>query len=258
MTTAETTTLIKVECVDQVLRLTQTPTIASGGVKEDTVEFAFDSLWDGFNLAAVFYRSENEVYHVEIVDNRCIIPKEVLANPGYFYLGVMGAKDGSDGQMYAYTDAKALIEWALGNFALVKICTSADVIGELPVSLSKERNYVTVAAKSDVYAFLPEDTDTSKIARTAEYYEESLTAPVRRGTEVGELTLTLDGKVLGTVPLITKLDAEKSASLSLEAGIKSAMKSKPFAIAVSVIIALAALFTLVRIFALMKKAQTKK
>lgn len=77
-----------------MLRLTQTPTIASGGVKEDTVEFAFDNLWDGFNLAAVFYCGEKEVYHVGIVDNRCIVPREVLANPGYFYLGVMGVKDG--------------------------------------------------------------------------------------------------------------------------------------------------------------------
>lgn len=94
MQIAETTTLIKVECTDQVLRLTQTPTIASGGVKEDTVEFAFDNLWDGFNLAAVFYCSEKEVYHVGIVDNRCIVPREVLANPGYFYLSVMGVKDG--------------------------------------------------------------------------------------------------------------------------------------------------------------------
>lgn len=94
MEEAKTTTLIKVECTDQVLRLTQTPTIASGGVKEDTVEFAFDNLWDGFNLTAVFYCGENEVYHVGIVDNRCIVPREVLANPGYFYLGVMGVKDG--------------------------------------------------------------------------------------------------------------------------------------------------------------------
>lgn len=93
MEEAKTTTLIKVECTDQVLRLTQTPTIASGGVKEDTVEFAFDNLWDGFNLAAVFYCSEKQVYHVGIVDNRCIVPREVLANPGYFYLGVMGVKD---------------------------------------------------------------------------------------------------------------------------------------------------------------------
>lgn len=94
MEEAKTTTLIKVECTDQVLRLTQTPTIASGGVKEDTVEFAFDNLWDGFNLAAVFYCGEKEVYHVGIVDNCCIVPREVLANPGYFYLGVMGVKDG--------------------------------------------------------------------------------------------------------------------------------------------------------------------
>lgn len=175
-----------------------------------------------------------------------------------FVCVVMGSTDGSDGKMYAYTDAKALIEWALGNFALVRICSSADVTGELPVSLSKERNYVTVAAKNDVYAFLPEDTDTSKIVKTAEYYEKSLTAPVRKGTEVGELTLTLDGKIIGKVPLITKLDAEKSASLSFEAAVKSAMKSKPFAIAVSVIIAAAVLFTFVRIFVLMKKAHTKK
>ena len=117
---------------------------------------------------------------------------------------------------------------------------------------------VTVAAKNDVFAFLPKDTDTSKIVRTAEYYEKSLTAPVRRGTEVGELTLALDGKVLGKVPIITKLDAERSASLSLKASIKNAMKSKPFVIAISVIIAITVLFTFVRIFVLMKKANTKK
>ena len=175
-----------------------------------------------------------------------------------FVCVVMGSKDGSGGEMYAYTDAKALIEWALGNFALIKISGTADVIGELPVSLSKQRNYVTVAAKNDVFAFLPKDTDTSKIVRTAEYYEKSLTAPVRRGTEVGELTLTLDGKVLGKVPIITKLDAERSASLSLKASIKNAMKSKPFVIAISVIIVITVLFTFVRIFVLMKKAHTKK
>ena len=92
MARRETNTLITVECVDQALRLITMPTIASGGIKETVVEFSFDELWDGFVLTAVFYSTSDSVYHVLIEDNRCIVPKEVTAEPGYFYLGVFGVK----------------------------------------------------------------------------------------------------------------------------------------------------------------------
>lgn len=175
-----------------------------------------------------------------------------------FVCVLMGGTDSSDGRMPVYTDAKNLLEWALGNFALVKISDTTDIVGELPVTLSKQRNYVTVAAKNDVFAFLPKDTDVTKISRSVTYYEESLKAPVRRGTEVGEITLSLDGKVLGSSPLITKLDAERSASLVLGESIKNIIKSKFFVITIVTLICAAAVFTLGRIFVLMKKARTKK
>lgn len=88
------TTLIKAECTDQILQITKNPPIASGGVEEDVIEFSFCPLWDGFEKVAVFYRSERKVYHVQIADNRCTVPKEVLQSPGYFYVGVFGTKDG--------------------------------------------------------------------------------------------------------------------------------------------------------------------
>ena len=175
-----------------------------------------------------------------------------------FVCVLMGGTDSSDGRMPVYTDAKNLLEWALGNFALVKISGTTDIVGELPVTLSKQRNYVTVAAKNDVFAFLPKDTDVTKISRSVTYYEESLKAPVRRGTEVGEITLSLDGKVIGSSPLITKLDAERSASLALGENIKNIIKSKFFVITIVTLICAAAVFTLGRIFVLMKKARTKK
>ncbi len=175
-----------------------------------------------------------------------------------FVCVLMGGTDSSDGRMPVYTDAKNLLEWALGNFALVKISGTTDIVGELPVTLSKQRNYVTVAAKNDVFAFLPKDTDVTKISRSITYYEESLKAPVRRGTEVGEITLSLDGKVIGSSPLITKLDAERSASLALGENIKNIIKSKFFVITIVTLICAAAVFTLGRIFVLMKKARTKK
>lgn len=188
---------------------------------------------------------------------RCVITS--ASEKAFSFVCVfMGGTDSSDGRMPVYTDAKNLLEWALGNFALVKISGTTDIVGELPVTLSKQRNYVTVAAKNDVFAFLPKDTDVTKISRSVTYYEESLKAPVRRGTEVGEITLSLDGKLLGSSPLITKLDAEKSASLALRQNIKSIMKSKLFIITVIAMIFSAAAFTLGRIFVLMKKARTKK
>lgn len=87
------TTLIKAKITDQILEFTLKPTVASGGVNEDVIEFEFDELWDGFDMVAVFYRSKREVFHQKIVDNRCTVPSEVLRAQGVFYVGVMGVKD---------------------------------------------------------------------------------------------------------------------------------------------------------------------
>ena len=86
-------TLIKVTCTDQRLILTANPRIASGGQNEDVVEFEFCPLWDGLKKTAVFYRNEPEVYNVELTDDRCVIPYEVLSTEGTMYFGVFGVKD---------------------------------------------------------------------------------------------------------------------------------------------------------------------
>lgn len=86
-------TLIRVDCVDQRLYYAAAPAVASGGKNENVIEFNFCHLWDGFAKTAIFYRSEDTVYHVAIPDDRCIIPHEVLAEEGVMYFGVFGVKD---------------------------------------------------------------------------------------------------------------------------------------------------------------------
>lgn len=88
-------TLIKVRCTDQELFILNAPVITSGGKNEDAIEFDFCPLWDDFEKFATFYRDRDTVYHVRIVDNRCIIPHEVLKDEGWFHLGVFGEKDGA-------------------------------------------------------------------------------------------------------------------------------------------------------------------
>ena len=83
--------LIKVKCIDQTLALEHTPLIASGGILEDFVEFEFCERWNGFEITAVFWRSESEAYHVLLDEaNSCAVPREVLTEEGLVHFGVFG------------------------------------------------------------------------------------------------------------------------------------------------------------------------
>lgn len=90
-------TIIQVNCIDQVLTITNSPLIASGGVKEDFVQFSFDSNWDGFGKLAMFYRygEEETIYESAIdSDGLCEIPHEVISTNGKLCFGVTGVNGG--------------------------------------------------------------------------------------------------------------------------------------------------------------------
>lgn len=86
-------TTIKIKCIDQTLTYEGTPTVASGGVNEDYIQFEFGPLWEGFSKVAIFYRNKGEMYYGLVsTDNTVVVPKEVTATKGTMYLGVMGVK----------------------------------------------------------------------------------------------------------------------------------------------------------------------
>jgi len=84
-------TTITARVIDQTLQIINIPKLASGGENYIRVEVSFDSLWSGFGKTAIFYRKENQVYHVVMVNDTCLIPREVLAEPGKLYFGILGA-----------------------------------------------------------------------------------------------------------------------------------------------------------------------
>ena len=86
-------TTIRVSCTDQVMRLVERPTLASGGVNEAVVKFDFCEKWDGFAKTAVFYRDEEQLYPMLLENDSCFIPWEVYSTPGTFYFTVFGVKE---------------------------------------------------------------------------------------------------------------------------------------------------------------------
>ena len=89
-------TIVKAQCQDQDLKLTEEPLIASGGVHENFIEFNFCEKWNGFSKTAVFYRDAKKVtpyYSVIDSSNMCEVPFEVTENEGTMYFGVFGVLD---------------------------------------------------------------------------------------------------------------------------------------------------------------------
>ena len=83
--------VIKVNCIDQVLTVVNTPVIASGGREENTVAFNFCSAWDGFSRIAVFWRDPAVPYSAVLNDEDTgVVPWEVLEDEGVFSFGVYG------------------------------------------------------------------------------------------------------------------------------------------------------------------------
>lgn len=85
-------TIIKAQVIDQAMRITSLPKLASGGAEEIRVEVTFCDKWDGMGKTAVFYRNKGKVYQVVMVNDACVIPYEVMTEPGKVYFGVVGVK----------------------------------------------------------------------------------------------------------------------------------------------------------------------
>jgi hypothetical protein len=84
---------VRVSCTDQVLKITESPVIASGGLNEVSVIFSFCEKWDGFVKTAIFYRDEENVYYAVLDENdTCVVPWEVCYEEGTFYFSVFGEK----------------------------------------------------------------------------------------------------------------------------------------------------------------------
>lgn len=85
---------IKAKVVDQILTLTETPVLASGGKNVNVIEFDFDSSWSGFTKTAVFYRDKDEVYYSQVnTKNQATIPYDVIPARGIMYFGVFGSSN---------------------------------------------------------------------------------------------------------------------------------------------------------------------
>lgn len=124
----------------------------------------------------------------------------------------------ADGSWYygSFVDAKTLFEWAFENFSYQEIVKSTEIITSVPVEMGAEGDSVPVRPGTSITALLPNDVSLDAFTRTVTIYPTdngdgtSLMAPVSAGQIVGEISVSMNGEVYGTSPLITSTSIDLS------------------------------------------------
>lgn len=140
---------------------------------------------------------------------------------------VLGTQDNAyaaDGLQYrSFVEAKNLFEYGFDNFEYSMLLSTLDMEFQIPVTGGEESRPMVLYPASDVVCLLPQGYDPSKIEKSWTLYSggSTLQAPLEQDQEVGVVTVTYDGVVIGSTQLKTlrsakaQTDAKKAVNDTL-------------------------------------------
>ena len=116
---------------------------------------------------------------------------------------------GSEGFTY-FSETIRLFDWGFNNFSTQTMLddTKRD-IPEVEVTLGKNTNYVTLEPQGEVTALLPKDISAENFEYDYTLNANSVEAPVEKGQQLGTISVSFNGKVYGTLPLVASISVER-------------------------------------------------
>lgn len=170
----------------------------------------------------------------------CLLSSAVRA--GQRLVCVVLGCDGYGTDIHSFSDSADLYDYGFDNFSVQEILNEEELIVEVPVELSKETNYVIVHPASDASAILPNDVDPATLERAVTFTNEVAYAPVVKGDVLGQITLTYDGRVCATVPLLAQYDVNASQFLTVKYQVELFFAQRTVQLAlVAIVLAVAAI-----------------
>lgn len=103
-----------------------------------------------------------------------------------------------------FDEARSMLDWGFASYTREEICRPGDLIGtRIPVKLGN-REAVDAALGSGLSLLLK--TGQKKGLSFEAELPESLSAPVKKGQEIGKVSILLDGAVIATLPAVAADD----------------------------------------------------
>ncbi len=188
---------------------------ASITVGGDTLNIYNRNLFNSSYYGTGYYDStvDGILYHSSA---GCLISAKSEGNLTYVCV-VMGADSSgkptySDGSAAnAFTVSSSLLDYGIKGFFFVEVLSPLKIFADIPVTLSKQADFVTAVPRGNLVAFLPSSVEVEKdISYDVHLLVDSLEAPVRLGDVVGYVDVIYDGEALGSVELVTNAAVSKS------------------------------------------------
>ena len=146
----------------------------------------------------------------------------------------------------SFVDSKALYEWGFKTYELKNILKKGTAVTEAYVSLSQDKDSLILETDKDISILIPKGSyDESLLSVTPPETVTRLTAPVYKGEQVAEATVTYDGTDCGKVGLVTASGAELSEFMDVSTRTEGFFKSKTF---VLILVAIPLLFVIYLIY----------
>ena len=131
---------------------------------------------------------------------------------------VLGA-EGEGTHIESFSESARLYDYGYDNFSKQLVVSTEDVFRQ-PVALSKETDCVMLYPAENAEAFLPSDVTKDQLEQTVTLKNEVADAPITRGQEMGTLTISYNGQVCVTVPLLAQADVSASRFLVAKAAVE--------------------------------------
>lgn len=117
----------------------------------------------------------------------------------------------------SFSETIKLYDWGFDNFSRQIILKADELVGEVPVTLSQEQDFVKMHPEVEIERLFPKDADLEKdIERTITLKDEIVEAPVTKGQVLGTITLSYNGNTYATVNLLADEDVSASRFLVLQ------------------------------------------
>ena len=156
-----------------------------------------------------------------------------------------------------FVETIKLFNWGAASYSQQVMLNSSEPITEVPVRLGDEQDTVVVRPSESITAMLPNTYEMKTDLKMEYTLAENVTAPVKAGDVLGELTVQYEDKSY-TLDLIAAADVERSTMLYVLDRVTAFFTSTTFKIIVASVVALIVILVVYAILINRKRAKRRK
>ena len=175
----------------------------------------------------------------------------------YTYYSVVLGCEKVEGTSMQFAETIKLFNWGAASYSQQVLLSASEPITQVPVRLGDEKDSVVVRPSESITAMLPNTYEMKTDLKMEYTLAENVTAPVKAGDVLGELTVRYEDKSY-TLDLIAAADVERSTMLYVLDRITAFFTSTTFKIIVASIVALIIILVVYAILINRKRAKRRK